>query len=129
MKKSVILLASLALMFIFSACGGDNSPKGVAETYCEAVIDGDIETVFDMMEGSDKATDEEKAFWIGMARDKFSKQAEAKGGFDKFEVLSEEIAEDGQTAKVKVKFTFKDGSDKEETVRLILIDGDWKLKK
>lgn len=131
MKKSFLILASLALVFVFAACGGGSTPTSAAEEYCDNIMSGDYEALFEMMEDFDKATDEEKAFWIAMAKEKGEKAASAKGGYDKYEILSEEIKEDedGKTAVVKAKFTFKDGTTDEQSIKLKLIDGKWMLKK
>ncbi|MDZ7763769.1 MAG: DUF4878 domain-containing protein [Melioribacteraceae bacterium] len=48
-----------------------------------------------------------------------------KGGIDNIEFLSEDIQED--VANFKVKLTYGDGSTKEEKVKLVKEEGDWKL--
>ena len=54
------------------------------------------------------------------------KQMEQKGGITSYTLASEEIAEDGKTAKVAYETTYGDGSTDKMKLDLILVDGEWK---
>ena len=60
-----------------------------------------------------------------------AKKIEKKEGITSYEVVEETIAEDGQTAKVKIKINYGNGSDEIDKYDLQLVDGEWKpvLKK
>ncbi len=53
---------------------------------------------------------------------------EANGGLAEYEILGEEISEDGQSAKVKVKYTFGNGEANDDTESLILTEKGWMMK-
>lgn len=54
------------------------------------------------------------------------KQVKKKQGIASYKTVSEEIAEDGKTAVVKVEFTYGNGSTDTEKYDLKLVDGAWK---
>jgi len=54
-------------------------------------------------------------------------QSDKKEGIKSLDVITEEIAEDGNTAKVKVKFTFGNGDSNEEDYKLVKENGKWMI--
>lgn len=48
-----------------------------------------------------------------MLKEKVSKEYEKKGGIKDIEILSEQVAEDGNTAVVKTKYTYGNGETEE----------------
>lgn len=76
------------------------------------------------MAGIEDATDEDisqMAALIGMIY-------EANGGLTDYEILSEEISEDGQNAVVGIKYTFGNGETNEDTEKLMLTEKGWVIK-
>jgi hypothetical protein len=72
----------------------------------------------------------EKALKIEMIKgfaEKVKEDIVEKGGLKDFEIVSEEIEEDGATAFVESKLTFGDGSTQEETTKYVKNDGKWKI--
>ena len=53
------------------------------------------------------------------------KTIEKKGGLKEVEIVSEEMAEDGNSAIVTYKQHYGDGSVKEDTQKMIKVDGKW----
>lgn len=130
MRKSILFLAAVAMMFVFASCGG-NSPKDAAESYAEMVKAQDYEGIADMMAFPDDMSKEDKdaakALFVSLAKEKMSKEIETREGIDKYEIGEEKISEDGKTAEVSITFYFKDGSKEEDSVDLELVDDEWKL--
>ena len=63
-----------------------------------------------------------------MLREKGTKTMEKKQGLKSYEVLSEEISEDGKSATVKMKMVYGDGSEDTSKVKLVKNDkGEWKM--
>lgn len=131
MRKSILFLAAVAMMFVFASCGG-NSPKDVAKDAAEMMKSGDYDGLVDLMAFDDEGmTKEEKEAAItltkSMLKEKMSKMIEEKDGIEKYEIGEEKISDDGKTAEVKVKFFFGDGTENEDTMDLVLVDDKWML--
>ena len=56
---------------------------------------------------------------------RYLKELEKKGGLKSFEVLSEEIAEDGNSAVVKFKQVYGNGEESEDEQKMVKVDGKW----
>ena len=78
-----------------------------------------------------KKTDEgnnETEQLVALLREKGTKAMEKKQGLKSYEVLSEEISEDGKSATVKMKMVYGDGSEDTQDLKLVKNDdGDWRL--
>ena len=121
----------LAAMFVVCSCT-DNSPKGVATKSVKCLQNKDFKGYADLVylkakEGED--VNKQKEMVAGLLEGKYDKKIGKKDGIKSFEVLSEEVAEDGKTAVVKMKVVYGNGEeDNDEAVKLIKDDkGDWKL--
>ena len=105
MKKLFSFVAFVAAMLVFTACGGGNTPKAVAEEATQAMKDRDakklVELIYNDKEG--EASQNEKDMLVAMFQEKMDKQYEKDGGIKSYEAVSEEIAEDGKTATVTMK--------------------------
>lgn len=127
MKTATMLVMALAMY----ACGGSNSPKDVAEKSVKCLQKADYEGYVDLIYLEDMEGEEmnkAKQEFAGMLKEKASKSIEKEEGIKSYEVLSEEIAEDGNKATVKMKITYGNGKEKNETIKLRKDDKDnWKL--
>lgn len=126
MKKLVYFCTMLVMMFIASACS-DNSPSGALKSYTKAYIDGDYEKYvdgiyFSKVEGEDLA--EAKSNFVEFIKAFSSGQSE-KDVLKDIEIISEELSEDGNSAIVKIKEIYKDGSEKEKESKMVKVDGKW----
>lgn len=130
MKKLFSFVAFVASMLVFTACGGGNTPKAVAEEATQAMKDRDakklVELIYNDKEG--EASQNEKDMLVAMFQEKMDKQYEKDGGIKSYEAVSEEIAEDGKTATVTMKIEYENGKTDEDVMKLKQNDkGEWKI--
>ena len=79
---------------------------------------------FDESKGQD--VEETKKQYEALLADKMDKLIEKRKGIESWEVISEEIAEDGMTAKVTTKIVYADGTTNEDKTKMIKTeDGKW----
>jgi ABC-type glycerol-3-phosphate transport system substrate-binding protein len=124
--KNLVLVVAAGLMM--TACGGGGAtPSEVAKKAMEATFNFDSNALKDLVakdlipaveEAIAQQESEEGKAQIEMAKG-FLKEA-------KFEVVGEEIAEDGNTATVTVKVSAM-GQEDEQTLNLVKEEGKWKL--
>lgn len=121
----------MAAVFLMFGCSGGDSPKAVAEKGVRCIQNSDYEGYVDLMyispkEGED--IDAQKKAAVSMLESKAGSALGKKDGVKSYEVVSETIAEDGNTAKVDMKIVYGNGDEDNETVKLRKDDkGDWKL--
>ncbi len=133
MKKLFLIASCLFAMVLATSCGGSgaSTPADEALKCVKMLQDGNYEALVEEIQFDEDATAEEveqsKQMLLAMAKDKGAKQIEEKGGITSYEVVEETIAEDGQTAKVKVAVTYGNGKTENEKYDLVNVDGTWKL--
>jgi len=77
---------------------------------------------------SDDSLDKEgKAEMIKAFAEKAESSTEAKGGLKSFEIMEENISEDGLTAAVSVKLVYGNGTEDSDKLNFVKEDGKWKL--
>ena len=121
MKKLIIILCAAVAVFGMTSCKS-SSPTDTVNAYYKALKAGDFEkalTYTDIMD-----------------QEAIQDQLEKYKGFDikilDYEVLSETIAEDGNSAVVEVKQTMTSSFNKEpkestKNLDLLKVDGKWKI--
>lgn len=121
MKKLIVILLAVAAVFGMTSCNS-SSPSKVVTSYYKALQAGDLEKA---MTYTDLTSDEE-----------IQKQIEKFNTFEikvqNFEIVSETIADDGNSAVVEVKQTVTsafNSEPKEDTkkLNLVKVDGKWKI--
>ena len=88
---------------------------------------GDYAAVVDQMHFSKEMSKEDKDQLVQLFAAKDRPEVEKKGGVASFELGEVEVAEDGQSARVKYVINYGDGSQKEDDQKVILVDGKWVL--
>lgn len=132
MKKIFVAMVCMVAFLATTSCGGGaaSTPAGAAAEGIELIKAKDYEGFVETIKMSDKATPEEveqtKQLYVSLFRDKAGKQMEKKGGIQSYTLVSEEIAEDGQTAVVKYEITYGNGSTDKQKFDMILDGGEWK---
>ena len=129
MKKLFISMFVAVVAFTLWSCGPANTPSAVAEEACKCVQNEDYEGYVELMDLKEtKNQESEKEQFVAMLREKGTKTMEKKQGLKSYEVLSEEISEDGKSATVKMKMVYGDGSEDTNKVKLVKNDkGEWKM--
>lgn len=129
MKKLLIILFAI---FTFIGCGKDN-PESVAKDFMTNLYEGNADKVVSMLyidektEKTNGAKDIVKGK-ISMLVGEAKSQASKKGGVESIEVQKAEVI-DGNTSYllVPMNITFKDKSSKKDRVKLVEIDGKYKV--
>ena len=123
--KRLVLVLSIAVMaaLLMFGCKGEKSasPTDVVNSYYQNIKDGKIEKALSYTDKTDDEIKTEAAKFEGF-----------QIKLNEYKIVSEEISEDGQSAKVKVEYSINSAmSDKEqkdkETVELKQIEGVWKI--
>lgn len=132
MKKSVFGILALVVMAVcFWSCGGCNTPSKVVEKSIEYVKAKNYEAYVNLIqieEKNGKTVEEQKEQLLALLQGKLDQTLEKQQGIASCEILSEEIAEDGNTAVVKAKITYGNGTTDDQKFKLVKnADGDWRL--
>lgn len=125
MKK--FLLALIAI-FVLAGCGSD--PKGIAEDFVRALYEGDSKTLVAVIDIPDKDRSDDGAMQMingklmqmaGAGKEEASKRGGLKS------ISGELQNSDEKSALVKVAVSFKNGTNRTESVKLVKKDGKWKV--
>ncbi len=120
MKKISFFLSFIFLSLLLIACK-PSTPSDVVDNYYTSLTKGDFEKALTYTTANDEEV---------------KKQVEKMNGLEvkipKYEILSEEVSEDGESAMVEVKYTFTSAfnAEPEETTnqeKLVQVDGEWKI--
>ncbi len=129
MKTYKLLLAVLTFVAVV-ACGGQK-PSEVAIESIKLMDKGKITEYVELISGTKEPV--KKQIMIVLTRDRFEELSRVKrtklGNLRDIKLISEEIAEDGKTCKVKLELTYdKSPKPSKKTVDLVLEDGKWLVK-
>lgn len=125
MKKIQTILAIAVMALVMASCGGAKStaPSKTVVKYYELMQKGDYTAAIDCIALQDETA---KAQLVSIMESKVPAAIKENGGYKGLEVISEEVAEDGQSANVKVKVLYGN-KDTEEDLKLVNKDGKWML--
>jgi uncharacterized protein with von Willebrand factor type A (vWA) domain len=132
MFKVRSILAVAAIAFFAAGCGGgSNSPAGIEKAIYSQLQKGNyekaVEILADNLDGNKTPTAEEKAQFVKGLNEKAKQSTDAKGGIKSFEIVSETISEDGESAKVETKIVYGNGKEEPQTTKYVKKDGAWKI--
>ena len=125
MKRMMYGLLVLVAIIVM-ACSS-NTPGGAALKYYNDVKNGNYEAYVEGIAFKEEITAEDKEQFVTLMKEKADKEYKKKEGISKVEMLSEEMAVDGQTATVTMKITYGNGETEESDVAMVLKDGAWKM--
>lgn len=112
MKKIFMSILACGLLTIgLCGCGPSNTPEDVAEAAAKAVISNDYDKFVDYVYVKEGTSDEEEK----QGKEQLSAMLKAKTGneeskYTDCKVISCDLNDEGDKAKVEVEFTLKDGS-------------------
>ena len=123
MKKLSVILCALVAVFCLASCNSTSTPTGVVKAYHDALSSGK----YTQAVAYTVLTDQEDI--DGYAK----KLQDCEYKVLKYEIVSETISEDGESAVVEVKRTTSSTFNKEpeettDKVKLSKVDGKWKIK-
>ena len=131
MKKLFGFMVAVVAMLAMASCGGGgNSPKGVAEQFIKAVQKQDGKKMAELVyyeEGKAPKSDAEKDQVAAMMQSKASTTYANNGELKSYEILSEEISEDGTEAVVETKMEFEKKTSEDKIKLKKDADGNWKI--
>ena len=131
MKKLFGFMVAVVAMLAMASCGGGgNAPKGVAEQFIKAVQQQDGKKMAELVyyeEGKEPKTDAEKDQLAAMMQSKASTTYANNGELKSYEILSEEISEDGNEAVVNAKMEFEKKTSEDKIKLKKDSGGDWKI--
>ncbi|MBR6018265.1 MAG: DUF4878 domain-containing protein [Paludibacteraceae bacterium] len=126
MKKILGILSLALVMFGFAACNSaTSSPENVVKAYYDALQKGEVEKAIDLMHFKGEMTQEQKDEIVATFNDKLAMVNNHHQGIAAVEVGEVEMAEDGEHAVVKIKIIYGDEQTKEDTEKVIKVDGKW----
>lgn len=119
MRKIALFVSALLMVFAFSSCS-KTSPSDVANDYYSALKKGDFEKALsytNMTNSEEIQQSVKKMQGVGL-------------NVSDYEIVKEEIAEDGNSATVEVKYTFtsafnENPEEKTEKLNLVKEDKKW----
>ena len=121
------LMAMAIVVLAFAACGSNNTPEGAVEKMLKSYQKGDYAAVIDQMHFSKELSKDDKAQLVQMFEEKDAPEVEKKGGIASYDIAEAEVAEDGQSARVKYTLHYGNGSEKNDKQKVLLVDGKWVL--
>ena len=118
MMKQLIRLGLMLVVVLAMVSCTPSTPGAALKNYMSALSDKDYEKFIDGCNISEADSDKAKEIREGLIA-----MIQEKGS--KIEIVSEEMAEDGNSAIVTYKQHYGDGSVKEDTQKMIKVDGKW----
>lgn len=127
--KNVIRLMALAIVAMaFAACGSKSStPEGAAEGFLKDYQKGNYEAMVDQMYFSKDLSKDDRAQLVQFIQEKTAPEIEKKGGIKSYEITEATVDESGEKAVVKYTLHFCDGSESKDDMKLVRVDGKWRL--
>jgi PBP1b-binding outer membrane lipoprotein LpoB len=124
--------APLIVALVLVGCSSSDEPQAVAEAFTKAAYSNDIDTLMDLVQLPSELKDGQEEMMRGKLQMMLAPAAamvEQKGGLDSIKTGETRYNADETTASVPVTVSFKDSDEEStETVNLIKVDGDWKVK-
>jgi hypothetical protein len=129
MKKHLLGLALLLTGFMaisLTSCGGGaggSDPSSVAESLMKALQDNDADkmlNLFDLREDAEKKK-QMLPMMVGMMQTNM-------GGITSYTLEEAELSEDGLEATVPVKLVAGNGDNKSIDLKMVKVDGKWKVE-
>lgn len=121
--KRTIWISLIVMVAMLGILGCGKKPASVVESFYTLVGQGKVNDAFGLLSKESSAM--LSAFGGSTALMDESKKIQQRKGIKKFEVISEEIH--GDTAQIKFKITFGDGSSKEGVEKLMKTDDGWRI--
>lgn len=130
MKKVIGFLSILFLAICMIACSSNSTPTAVVKEYAKCLKNKDYNGIANLFyydsSDAEKAAESKKMI-TSILSDKVNSEIEKMGGIESYEIGTEVISEDGESAVVNLTFTYGNGETEDEKSELDYIDGKWYL--
>ena len=135
MKKRHVCLLSTALLcaIMLTSCGGGSGTSIISKTPFD-VVKASLTAIKDknfpealkyiMKKDGTALTKEENEKLTGLLT-LVSKELEKKQGMKEIQMVEEKISQDGNTAIVKYRIVYNDGTTEDKDTNLAKVNGDW----
>ena len=131
MRKLFSIMTFVAIVAALTACTSGNTPTAVFKKAQAAAAAKDYKTLAECIYVGDGSAEEQQANreqLVGMFEEKVKQADKDEVAVNPTKVISEEIADDGQTAKIEFEETKPDGTVQAGTQKLRKdAEGNWKL--
>lgn len=131
MKKIIYFSLCVLTLCAYAACASSDSPAKAAKVYAEYMKDGKYDKFADGLAFHENASadqiEQQKEMITSLLKEKGEKELAKQGGLKDIDIVSEEIAEDGLSAKVVLKQTYGNGDSEEATFDMVKRNGTWKM--
>ncbi len=120
---TICLIVAMVLVAV-SCGGGASTPSEKALEMVEYLQNGDYEGYIDALHYDEPITEQERSEYIVLYTQKGAMMFDS--GIDSFEVVSEKLSEDGNSAEVEMTITLKNGKVMDDaSFNFVKIDGEW----
>jgi len=123
-RPALLLLACLLL----AACSS-SKPEATVDAFFQAAAKRDVDKALEQLAMGEMSANElfQAKGKIQMIVGHIAETIENNGGLKRMEVVESEIDDDGQKARVQVKFIYNNGEESTNTLSLRHEDGKWKM--
>jgi translation initiation factor 2B subunit (eIF-2B alpha/beta/delta family) len=139
MKKIVSLVMALcAMAFVSCSSSSEKTPSGTVKNYLNCLKAEQYEKSVDyfvrpgmtgeMMEDDEDVPEVSEEEWKALIV-KMGESMKEQGGLKSYELVKdgETISEDGNSATVETVLIFGNGTNSENSFKLVKVDGEWKI--
>ena len=121
MKRFFAIALIAAASFFAMACkSAQDTPEALVKKAIESIEKGD----YDAYAATFNVDADTQKMIAGLMKEKASEKMDSKGGIKDYSILDTQI--DGEKATVKVKVLYKDGSEDDQSMKLIKVEDGWK---
>ena len=122
MKKIVLISFAVIAMVLCMASCSKPTPATITKDCIEYLKKGDYAAFVETLD----ADKEQKEQFKMLIEEKGKKAIEKKDGITSYEIISEEISEDGNSAVVEAEILYGNGKKDKSKFRFANVDGEWK---
>ncbi len=131
MKTGNGYVLMLVIAFFFSALASCNryapdGPAAAALEFSEYFAEGDVEKAAEMVQGYHSLPHTEQ-HQLTMFMTQVRLEMRQYGGIESFQIMEEEIYDDGERAYVKIKTTYGNGDTEINTEAMVKTPQGWKM--
>jgi len=114
---------------LLAACSSSSKPETSVEAFYQAAIKRDVDKALGYLAMGEMSENElfQAKGKVQMIVGEIAENIEENDGLKRMEVLASEVEEDGEKARVQVKFIYNNDNDHTQSFHLQREDGQWKI--